>query len=121
MKPTKEAIKLAQMLTATALVGKMKVAQQFAEKCQDDHAGADVFWSLYHAINLVLGLADGILPERGKKALELFEHRAEYWEYLMERAGNMSRRDIAELIISRMSLADIAEDYEDIKQFREDN
>ena len=122
MKPTLVAMNLAEKLSTAMLIEIRNAAKQFAEICMDadDNQGAREFWALLKGADRVLDLKIGEIQERGAAAFELFEHKEEYWEYLMDRAGDMSRRDIASLIISRMSLADIAEDYADLKQFKEE-
>lgn len=120
---TELAKSLAKEFSPTALIEIRDAAQRFAKMCSDanDHAGAQEFWRMFNGANAILDLGLGVIHERGLEALELFEHKEEYWEYQMDMAGDMGRREIAEQLIGDMTLADIAEDYEDMMRVCEED
>lgn len=109
---------LAKEFSPSSLIEIRDAAQRFAKLCEDakDMPGARQFWAMVNGANAILDLGVGTIHERGLEALELFEHKEKYWEYTMDMAGDMGRREVAEQLIGNMTLADIAEDYEDMMQ-----
>lgn len=123
MQPTDLAREMAKEFSPTALIEIRDAAQRFRDACMTakDHHGAAEFQRLFVGVDAILDLGIGVIKERGLAALQLFENADEYWEYQMDMAGDMGRREVAEQLIGDMTLEDIREDYADMMRVCEED